>query len=238
MRATPSLVVSGGGSVVLNNANTFTGPITVSNGSLSALAASIRLRPVVASGATLNVSGVAVSGVALTNNGVLNAGSVAQTVNQTVGSIAGSGTTSVSNGTLTIFNSASQSAINVNAGGKLALTSPNYQLGTTAANAVTTGSLNIAQNAGAWSGTVNLGSATMLVAGGNAATIYSQIQQASAVLGGNLTWTGNGGITSSVAVPTRRRIPARTRLPSATTIPAPASRSLSPCRATCSSPAP
>lgn len=169
--------------MILNNANTYTGGITVNNGTLS-----IRgINPPsasVAGGATLNVGGVAVSSVAMTNNGAFDAGSVSQSVNQTVGSIAGSGTTSVANGTLVISNSASQSVINVNAGGKLALTSGNYQVGNTAANAVTTGSLNIAQSAGAWNGTIDLGSATMLVTSGNPATIYSQIQQASVLWAG------------------------------------------------------
>ena len=52
----PSLTVSGSGSVVLANANAFAGPITVNNGTLTSLSGIASASASVASGATLNLS--------------------------------------------------------------------------------------------------------------------------------------------------------------------------------------
>jgi hypothetical protein len=90
-----------------------------------------------------------------------------------------------------------QNAVNVNAGGTLAITNAGASFQVSGSNnALTTNTLNV--NA---TGKVDLGSAMMLVTNGNANTIYNQIQQASGNVtsGGYPSWNGTAGITSSLA---------------------------------------
>ena len=142
----------------------------------------------------MNVDGVnalsdGTHAVAVNNAGQFNVNSSTSVGGQTVGTISGAGTTSVSNaGTVLNAPQVNQAAININAGAELHLTNSSNAFSNTSA-------LNIAGSLGAWTGLLNVDQTGIIINGAIDATIRNQIIQGRN--GGN--WSGTGGITSTAA---------------------------------------
>lgn len=188
---TGGLVEAGTGTLTLNNAETFTGKLTINSG------AKVQLGDGTNNG-SLSTSSVADSGTLILNEGsastistqISGSGAVTQngSVNTTLsGANVYSGATTVTSGTLTAGSTAAfggpngLSAVTVNNSGILALNGFNNTVGSIASSGLTTNSA------------IQLGSATLTSGGNNTSTSFAGVVSGS----GGLAKAGTGTLTLS-----------------------------------------
>ena len=175
----PSLAVTGSGSVVLANANAYPGAITVSSGTLSALMGlNYSGTDRVAGGATLNLSapGAVVAGnLVVANSGSLNVTGGSHTISEisATNGVGPIGTTTVGGSATVVTNGVLQGTVNLNSGGMVMLTTPSGVGNIIQSNVVNTLNMN--------GGTLDVQSSGILAANtGGTAALFNAIK------GGNI----------------------------------------------------